>query len=605
MLNLILAGNPNVGKSVIFNALTGSYADVSNFPGTTVEIASGTFDKYRVIDTPGVYGLSSFNDEEIVTRNAVLNADIVLNVIDAVHLERDLFLTQQIIDMEKPVIVVLNMMDEVKKNNITIDIRLLSESLGVPVIPAEAAKGTGIGEIKNAVRKGGGIGRKVPEINAEIQKRLSFDMPRQDALLLFEEDEEIAGQYDPEKKYACREQFYIMRRKHIDKIASSVFIKNSNKNSALSIIGSLLLKPAAGIPMLIFILYLVYLIIGVAVARYIVDFTEKILMGTLYFNFITEISKNFLNPDHFAGNLLTGEFGLLTMVPIYLFGLLLPMVIAFYFVMSLLEDSGFLPRIAVLADRIFNFFGLNGKAVIPFILGFGCVTMALISTRILGSKRERLISSVLLCVAVPCSAQLGILMSIASALEPGCLVVYSVSILLVFVVLGVFMNAFLPGRSSELLIDIPTVRIPRLSNIIKKTVSKSKSFLLDAGPMFIAGSIIISVLSYTGCLTAISEWFYPITVHFLNLPPEITGVFIMGMIRRDFGAAGLSTLAAQGILNPSQTAVALIVITLFVPCIASLMILFKERSFFSALMIWLGSFFISFLAGGIAAQIIS
>lgn len=603
-LKLILVGNPNVGKSVFFNALTGSYVDVSNFPGTTVDITIGTFEKYQVIDTPGVYGISSFNDEERVTRDSIVEADVILNVIDAVHLERDLFLTQQIIDMGKPTVIALNMMDEVKKNHIHIDVNQLSKLLGIPVIGTEATKGIGITEIKNAIRRGGCIGRKVPEIDQQIQSILPMVDSTWDALLLLEEDERITGHYRLGKKYACREQLYTLRRKYVNKIINEVYIRISDKNSILSNIGSLMLKPLIGIPILGLLLYLIYLVIGVIVAQHIVDFTEKILMGTYYFDFIMGITKGFLNPDHFAGNLLIGEFGILTMVPIYLLGLLLPLVIAFYFLMSLLEDSGFLPRIAVLVDRSLNFFGLNGRAVIPIILGFGCVTMALVTTRILGSNRERLIATMLLCVAIPCSAQFGILMSIATTLKLSYLILYAMSILLVFIILGVLLNLFLPGQSTELLIDIPPVRIPKLINVLKKTALKSKLFLMDAGPMFLLGAAIISILSYTDGLTLISQWFYPVTVNFLNLPMETTNVFIMGIIRRDFGAAGLSTLVAQGILSAPQTVVALIVITLFVPCIASLMILFKERKLLDALMIWFSSFIIAFLVGGLVSRII-
>lgn len=603
-LKLILVGNPNVGKSVFFNALTGSYVDVSNFPGTTVDITIGTFEKYQVIDTPGVYGISSFNDEESVTRDSIVEADVILNVIDAVHLERDLFLTQQIIDMGKPTVIALNMMDEVKKNHIHIDVNQLSKLLGIPVIGTEATKGIGITEIKNAIRRGGCIGLKVHEIDQQIQSILPMVDSTWDALLLLEEDERITGHYRLGKKYACREQLYTLRRKYVNKIINEVYIRISDKNSILSTIGSLMLKPLIGIPILGFLLYLIYLVIGVIVAQHIVDFTEKILMGTYYFDFIMGITKGFLNPDHFAGNLLIGEFGILTMVPIYLLGLLLPLVIAFYFLMSLLEDSGFLPRIAVLVDRSLNFFGLNGRAVIPIILGFGCVTMALVTTRILGSNRERLIATMLLCVAIPCSAQFGILMSIATTLKLSYLILYAMSILLVFIILGVLLNLFLPGQSTELLIDIPPVRIPKLINVLKKTALKSKLFLMDAGPMFLLGAAIISILSYTDGLTLISQWFYPVTVNFLNLPMETTNVFIMGIIRRDFGAAGLSTLVAQGILSAPQTVVALIVITLFVPCIASLMILFKERKLLDALMIWFSSFIIAFLVGGLVSRII-
>ncbi|NLK72957.1 MAG: ferrous iron transporter B, partial [Clostridiales bacterium] len=276
----------------------------------------------------------------------------------------------------------------------------------------------------------------------------------------------------------------------------------------------------------------------------------------------------------------------------------------FYLFMSILEDSGLLPRIAVLTDRLLNIIGLNGKAVIPLILGFGCVTMAIMTTRILGSKRERFIATMLLSVAVPCSAQLGVIMGIAAALSPELMSIYAASIFLIFIILGILLERLLPGKSSDLLIDIPPLRTPQLKNILRKTASKSKMFLSEAGPLFFLGAVIITILQYTEILSLISNAFSPITVILLQLPKEVTNIFIMGIIRRDFGAAGLNSMVSEGLLTPPQAVVALVVITLFVPCIASIMIIFKERKLFHALMIWLSSFVIAFIAGGIVSHIL-
>lgn len=603
-LKLVLAGNPNVGKSIFFNYLTGIYADVSNFPGTTVDLSIGYFDKYTVIDTPGVYGISSFNDEECVTRDAVIHADLILNIVDAVHIERDLFLTQQIIDMGKPLILVLNMMDEAEKYGIEIDAEALSEILGVLVIPASAVKGMGFSQIKNAVLKGGTIGNRIPEIRYYMNNARQFVTNDAEAILLLEEDESIIKRYKSDKRYCCREFFYNIRRNYVNKIVSVVQYKSNIKSPLLSSFGNLMLKPVAGIPILIFILFLLYELIGKVIAQHIVGITEDIIMGTYYYNFIIHITSNILDSATLTGRLLIGEFGILTMVPIYIAGLLLPLVISFYLFMSILEDSGLLPRIAVLTDRLLNIIGLNGKAVIPLILGFGCVTMAIMTTRILGSKRERFIATMLLSVAVPCSAQLGVIMGIAAALSPELMSIYAACIFLIFIILGILLERLLPGKSSDLLIDIPPIRIPQLKNILRKTASKSKMFLSEAGPLFFLGAVIITILQYTEILPLISDAFSPVTVHLLQLPKEVTNIFIMGIIRRDFGAAGLNSIVSEGFLTPPQAVVALIVITLFVPCIASIMIIFKERKLFQALMIWLNSFIIAFIAGGIVSHIL-
>jgi ferrous iron transport protein B len=238
------------------------------------------------------------------------------------------------------------------------------------------------------------------------------------------------------------------------------------------------------------------------------------------------------------------------------------------------------------------------------ILGFGCVTMALISTRILGSKRERIIATILLCIAVPCSAQFGVIIAIAATLNPLYSLIYTATILVVFIILGILLNKMLPGQSTDLLIDIPPVRIPAISNVLRKTGLKAKHFLVDAGPMFLLGSVLVSILNFTESFPRISAFFAPLTESFLQLPGVVTNVLLMGIIRRDFGAAGLSNLVNSGQLTPAQTVVALVVMTLFVPCIASIMVLFKERKPLDALLIWGGSFTTAFIVGGIISRIL-
>lgn len=603
-LTLVLAGNPNVGKSVFFNNLTGIYVDVSNFPGTTVDLSIGQFKQYEVIDTPGVYGVSTYNDEEKVARDSILYGDIILNVVDAVHIERDLFLTQQIIDMGKPMVVALNMMDEVEKQGIKIDINKLSSTLGVPVIPVSATKNIGMDKIKAAILKGGSIGHRIPKIDDYVKDAKAFVDTEGEALMLLEEDDNIIERHHLKKKYAYREHFYKLRRMYINRLVNLVIERPEEQNTFSSVLGNLMLKPITGLPILAFILFILYKIIGEVIAQHIVGITEGIIMGTYYNQFILSITERFLDMQTFLGSLLIGEFGILTMVPIYLFGLLLPLVIGFYLFMSLLEDSGLLPRIAVLVDRVLNFIGLNGRAVIPLILGFGCVTMAIMTTRILGSRRERFIATMLLSVAIPCSAQLGVIMGIAATLSPTMTLWYVATIFLVFVLLGTLLNLISPGQSTELLIDIPPIRMPQPMNILKKTATKSKLFLYEAGPLFLLGAIIITVLQYTNMLTAISDWFAPITVNMLQLPKEATNTFIMGIIRRDFGAAGLNTMVSQGLLTSAQVVVSLIVITLFVPCIASIMVIFKERKISDALLIWMTSFVIAFVVGGFVSYLI-
>jgi ferrous iron transport protein B len=602
-IKLVLAGNPNVGKSVFFNYLTGMYVDVSNFPGTTVDISSGKFDKYIVMDTPGVYGVSSFNDEERVARDVILNADVILNVVDALHLERDLFLTQQIIDMGKPVIVALNMMDDVEKHGIKIDIELLSQKLGVNVIPTTAIKGKGLADVKEALGSAK-VGNRLEVVTQNLMQLAKYSDMDSERLLALEEDENIIKRCNAVDVPKLRDDIYKQRRLRVDSIVESIIVDDEKKSSFSQNLGKMMLRPLTGIPILCATLYILYQIIGVFVAQTVVGVTEEVIMGTYYHNFIYGIMSNFVSESTFMGKLLIGEFGVLTMAPVYIFGLLTPLVVGFYFFLSVLEDSGYLPRIAALVDKSLNYIGLNGRAIIPMILGFGCVTMATVTTRILGSKRERFIATMLLGLAIPCSAQLGVIAGLIASLGLKYMIIYTITIVLVFGLTGALLNKILPGQSTDLLIDLPPLRIPKLNNLLKKTALKTWMFIKEAAPLFVLGGVIVTVLNHTGALDSMIGFFAPVTSGFLKLDPRVTQTFIMGIIRRDFGAAGLSTLAAEGVLNPAQLLVSLVVITLFVPCIAAILVIFKERSPLESALIWFGSFIISFLVGGLLAGII-
>lgn len=600
---IVLAGNPNVGKSVFFNALTGIYVDVSNFPGTTVDISVGKYKNDVVMDTPGVYGVSSFNDEERVARDVILFADVILNVVDAVHLERDLFLTQQIIDMGIPMVIALNMMDEVKRNGLQIDVEKLSQALGVEIIPTTAIKKEGIEEIKAALYRAK-PGNAIPEVKELVNAVIDKVDVEAEGLLVIEEDENVLARHDLQNLYGQRETIYKLRRNHIDHIIQSVVSETSQGASFKTKLGRWMLKPLTGIPILFIALYLTYQAIGVFVAQTVVGISEELIMGTYYYEFIMGIMTRFVNETSFLGQLLIGEFGVLTMAPIYLLGLLLPLVVGFYLILSIMEDSGYLPRIAALVDRLLTGLGLNGRAIIPMILGFGCVTMATITTRLLGSKRERFIATMLLGLAIPCSAQLGVIIGLIAPLGGSMVILYSLTIFVVFVLTGTILNKVMPGESTDLLIDLPPLRMPILSNVLRKTFIKSKQFIEEAGPLFVLGAMVVTILQYSGALEVIMNTFAPITEGFLKLPRETAQTFIMGIIRRDFGAAGLNDLVTQGLLSPIQTVISLVVITLFVPCIAAIMVIFKERSWQESALIWVGSFVISFLAGGVLAFLV-
>jgi len=593
---IVLAGNPNVGKSVVFNTLTGLYVDVSNFPGTTLEINYGQVGNDCIIDTPGIYGVSSFNDEERVARDIILSADIVINVVDAVHLDRDLFLTQQLIDMGLPVVVALNMVDEAVREGIKVDHERLAQLLGVPVVPTVAVKGQGIEELKKAVACAR-PGHPLPELEEMLAPLLPKVHNRAEALLILEGDPWIAACHRL-KPMDKREEIYLLRRRRVDELVASVVQEDMSRASFRSILSKWMLHPLTGIPILLGVLYILYQFIGVFIAQTVVEITEERIMQGYYQPFIEKLLSPLLGQGPLS-TLLIGEFGLLTMTVTYILGLLLPLVVGFYLSLSILEDSGYLPRIAVLVDRVLMKLGMNGKGIIPLILGTGCVTAATITTRMLNTPRERTIATFLLAMTIPCSAQLGVIASMLAPLGVRYVITYVGLILIIFILAGTVVNRILPGEPSDLFLDLPPLRWPQAQNVLKKTYTKVTLFLREATPLFALGALLLGLFQVTGLLEVIQVLLAPVTVSWLKLPKEAATAFIMGFIRRDFGAAGLYSLP----LTPEQTLVALVTITIFVPCIASALVILKERGVREALIIWFTILVSAFLIGGILAHI--
>lgn len=595
---IVLAGNPNVGKSVFFNAFTGLYVDVSNFPGTTLGISHARIGNDFILDTPGVYGVSSFNEEEKVARDVILAADIVINVVDAVHLDRDLFLTQQIIDMGIPMVVALNMIDEAARQGIKIDVQKMEELLGVPVIPTVAIKKQGFEEIKQAVARAR-KGHSLPELEKMLPLLEKKTRNRAEALLILEGDPFVAARHRV-KPMDRQEEIYLARRRRVDAIVAAV-VQETNAGASWSTrLSRWMMLPITGIPLLILTLWILYEFIGVFVAQTVVGITEEGIMQGYYEPFIRNFIGSRIPLSSILGTLLIGEFGILTMTVTYILGLLLPLVLGFYLSLSALEDSGYLPRIAVLVDRVLMRLGLNGRGIIPIILGFGCVTAATITTRLLASPRERRIATFLLAMAIPCSAQLAVITSMLGRLGPGYTFLYIILIASILVLAGTALNRLLPGKPSDLFIDVPPLRLPQPVNVLKKTATRTRNFIQEATPLFAGGALLIGILQVTGLLDTLQNWLSPLTVNWLQLPKETATAFIMGFVRRDFGAAGLYSLP----LTPPQSLVALVTITIFVPCIASALVIFKERGWREGIIIWPSILFLAFLIGGLISQIL-
>jgi ferrous iron transport protein B len=596
---IVLAGNPNVGKSVVFNALTGTYVDVSNFPGTTVELTSGKLGGTDVVDTPGIYGVSSFNDEETVARDIILRAGIVINVVDAVHLERDLFLTLQLVDMGKPMVVALNMVDEARREGVAIDRDLLEDLLGVPVIEMVAIKGVGLADLKASLSKAR-AGHADHDFEDDLLALADLVGSRAEALMVLEGDECVAARHGVTAQSAARrEHIYTMRRRRVNDIVGHV-VRASNEGASFSAkLSHLMLNPWTGVPMLIAFLASMYVVFGQWIAGDVVDFMRTTVMEGHYVPFVQSAVGHVFAPGSAVYTILAGRFGVLTMTPSTLLGVILPLVTGFYLLLSLLEDTGYLPRIAALADRSLTSMGLNGRAVIPLILGLGCVTMGTLTTRILGSKRERFIATALMAIAVPCSAQLGIIAALMTRAKPIYTAAYFGILLAVFVVLGTVLNKLVPGQSTDLLIDLPSLRVPRLGNVARKTGTKVWGFMKEVTFFFVLGTLFLGLLDVTGALRFIIAAMRPLVVGWLGLPPATATAFVMGIVRRDFGAAGFLTIH----LTDPQLLVAMVTITLFVPCLASMILVLRERGWGYMLGLLTGSLGLGFLLGGLLARL--
>jgi ferrous iron transport protein B len=596
---IVLAGNPNVGKSLFFNAFTGLYVDVSNFPGTTVAVSSGVMDGDVVLDTPGIYGVSSFNDEETVARDIITEADVILNVVDAVHLERDLFLTVQLIDMGLPLVVALNMMDEADARGMNIDAAALAARLGVEVVPTVAVSRKGFDTVREALACAR-PGVSDPVLQDRILSLLDRVGTPAEALLVLEGDPYVAERHGIEPM-GLRDEIYMGRRRRVNDTVAKVVVQRDRSLDLRTRLGHALMRPLTGLPVLALVLWIMYEIIGVFVAQTVVGFTE----GTIMQGYVEPALRSVIGSIAGAGvvfELLAGEFGVITMTITYVFGLLLPLVIGFYLLLSILEDSGYLPRIAALTDRMMTAIGLNGRAIIPIILGFGCITMATITTRILGNERERKIATALMAFAIPCSAQLGVIVALlAAAGGPGITLAYAAIMFVVFGLIGLGLAHYLPGTSTDLLIDLPPLRMPRPLNVLTKTYHKTVMFVREVALYFAVGALILGVMHLSGFLEAAQRWLAPVTETWLRLPQEAATAFIMGFVRRDFGAAGLYDLGLSG----ADILVALVTITLFVPCIASVLVIMKERGRTFTAFTWVGSVVLAFAVGGIIAQTIS
>ena len=589
---LLLVGQPNVGKSLIFTRLTQRYATVSNYPGTTVEITSALADiggeLREVVDTPGTNTLAPQSFEERVTRDLLIastDADVV-QVGDIGNLRRTLLLSLQLIEHGIAFTLCLNMSDEPNAPAVAND--ALADRLGIPVVAVSALRRWNLEKLKkHAVRPT--RSPIVVRYSSRVEDAISFlKMSRAEALTTL-----CGGDASPE----LAAEIANARLKVVDELIAEIMSETRPRSSDW--FGALCMHRIWGVPILLAVLYLAWLFVGKFGAGTLVDFVETSIFEAFINPWATRI-VNAVVPLQFVRDLLVGEYGVITMALTYAIAIVLPVVITFFTLFGILEDSGYLPRLAVMLHRIFRRMGLNGKAVLPMVLGLGCDTMATLTTRVLETKKERVIVTILLALGIPCSAQLGVIMAMLGRLPGSAAVIWLGILVSTIFVVGFLASKVLPGESGDFIVELPPMRMPRLSNILIKVLARTEWYLKEAVPLFILGTLLLYFLDVTHLLALLQRALAPLVVGALGLPAEAANAFVIGFLRRDYGAAGLFAMQRDGALDATQTIVALTVITLFVPCVANFLVMVRERGKRAALAI---AAFITVYAFGIGALV--
>lgn len=629
--SVALVGHPNVGKSVFFQRLTGQRATVSNFPGTTVEVARGmarALEGTVVVDTPGVVAFPPHSQDERVTARLLLGEPLraVLQVGDAKNLRRTLLLSVQLAELGVPLVLALNMMDEAGARGVKVDHARLAEYLACPVVPTTAIRGQGVGEVVAALRSARpaqfrlAYPAEIEAALAEICTRLPETpvAPRALALAWLGADPEaeiwLRARLDAaalDWLAAHREALQLsfleplpaaiqrIRLEYVEQVVAATLLDPGSARAGLGRrLSDLTTHTLWGPLVLGLVLYGMYWFVGVFGAGTLVGWLEEDLFTGRLNPWLAALVERLL-PVPWLADLLVGQYGLWSMGMTYALALILPIVTTFFLAFGLMEDSGYLPRLAALSNRTFKTLGLNGKAVLPMVLGLGCVTMATLTTRILESKRERFLVTLLLALAVPCSAQLGVVMGMLAGISFTAALLWSGVVLGVLLAVGWLAARVVPGERTMLLVELPPLRWPQVSNVILKTLARLEWYLKEVVPLFLFGTAFMFVLDKTGLLAGLVRAGEPLVAGWLGLPPQASAAFIMGFLRRDFGATGLFVMGAQGLLSPAQVVVAMVTITLFVPCVASVMVIARERDARTAAGMVALIFPLAFLVGGL------
>ncbi|MCK4322248.1 ferrous iron transporter B [candidate division WOR-3 bacterium] len=567
MKRILLMGNPNVGKSAIFTRLTNVRVIVSNYPGTTVEFTRGAMrlngQKVEVIDAPGTYSLEPMVPAEKVAVQLLQESDpeetVIINIIDSTNLERNLSLTLQILSKGLPTIVVLNFWDEIAHRGISIKANKLSDLLNARVVPTVAITGMGIKELKESL------------INA-----------RPSSFRLQEDSKWIT----------------------IGKILNETQTVKHHHHTLLQGLQEVSTHPVAGFPIAIIVLFVSFFIVRFIgeglISRIFNPLFEKLWAPVLMKISVLLNHSGFWH-DIFIGKLVNGEidffqsFGILSTGLYIPIAAVLPYIFSFYLILSFLEDSGYLPRLAILLDRLMHQIGIHGMGIIPMMLGLGCNVPGALATRIMETRKERFISATIMAIAVPCMAQIAMVFGLLGKFGFKGLAPVFGTLFVVWLILGKIMSIFVRGESPEIFTEIPPYRFPYFTSLFKKVWMRIYWFLKEALPFVLIGVFIVNLLYSLGIIDFLSRIFGPIISRILGLPSAAIAALLIGFLRKDVAIGMLAPLG----LSIGQLVTASVVLTMYFPCVATFVVLIRELGFLdmlkAAIIMILSAFFVGWV----------
>ena len=626
-LRAAIVGLPNTGKSQLFNDIAGGYTLVANYPQTTIEISRKKFSlrgrEVELIDTPGMQSLHIHSEEDIMVRELLFSEqiDVLIQCIDANRLKQSLLFTLDLLDLNIPLIIAVNAVDETKRRGITINTRKLAEALGVQVIENIAQINKGSGEIRAALADaataewkpeyGSELERKLTQIEKLLPRKTRFR--RKKAILLLEGDSQLPhwleknlgdGTYAkladrlrhmrneslgrPERELAKR------RTAIVNTIAAQAVEWTGGKSSQFTqTFARLSRHPIFGIPILLAIILTTYLLV-VEVAGLI----EGLLSGVLV-DPLTAWINSLLGPG-FLNDLLIGPYGLLSLGLFNAFVTVLPILSVFFLMMGALEDSGYLPNLMVLTRKILSKIGLSGNSIMSLILGFGCKTMATLTTKGIPSRKERLIAVFLIAFAIPCSAQLAIDMAVLGRVGFKAFLIAYGTLAIIELAAGFILNKTMKADGqSYFMQELPPIRLPRPRALAKKTAYRIYWFLKEAVPIFLIAAVGLFFVDKIGLLDLIKRGLRPIVVTWLGLPLDIVEVLILSLARHEAAAGLLLDMVDRGALTYIQTITAVVITTMFVPCFANIVAMCRQLGVKTGLLITAAINGSSFILAGI------